>query len=707
MNAGYRGLLRQFVALAALAVVAASCAPQQPAPPVARAEYAADTLFGVALVDSFRWLEQRGQPEVMEYLEAENAYTAAMMQHTQALQDTLFNEMRRRLTETDESVPVRNGDWYYYRRNEEGKQYSIRCRRPVSGGDEQIVLDLNDRARDREYYDLGVYEISPDHRYLAFSEDFTGQELYTLRVKDLATGLLLPEQIENAESSAAWSADGTVLFYVTQDEALRSCRVHRHRLGTDPAQDEEIYYEPDERFTTDVVLTKDKRFVLITSDSYTTSEVRYLRADDPEGVFRVMEPRRRGVEYYVEHGGGSFYIHMNDGARDFRIVAAPDRSPGAVSWRDVVPHQEGILIEDFDVFDGYLVVFERVNAVRRVRIENLREGSRRFVEFPEPAYDVSFYRNPMFERDSVRLEYSSFVTSETIFDCALATGELTTLKQREVGGGYDPARYEVRLVMAPARDGEQIPITMMMPRGTELNGQNPMLLEGYSAYGSIDDAYFSVRRSSLVDRGVIYAYAHARGSTAKGRGWYEDGKFLNKINTFNDYIDCAEFLIREGYTSPQKLIANGGSAGGLLIGAVVNMRPDLFRSAVAAVPFVDLMNTMLDESLPLTVGEFDEWGNPREEEYFRYMLSYSPYDNVQRHSYPSMLITAGLNDPRVNYWEPAKWTAKLRSMKTDDNLLLLNTDMGTGHTGASGRYDWLHEVAFEMAFMLESVGIDR
>ena len=685
-----------------------SCAPEAPQPPVARVEPAADTLFGTALVDNYRWLEERGAPEVLAHLEAENAYTDAMMRHTTTLQDTLYHEMVRRMNETDVSVPVKNGDWMYYRRMEEGLQYSIRCRRGLApGSEEQIILNLNERAEGQEYYDLGVFEVSPDHRYLAISEDFTGQERYTLRIKDLSTGSLLPEVIDNVTSSAAWSADGTMLFYTVQDEALRDCRVFRHRLGTDPTDDVEIYFEPDERFTVDVALTKDKAYLLIASDSYTTSEVRYVRADNPAGTFQVMEPRSRGVEYYVDHGEAGFYILTNKDARDFRVVRAPDRNPSSGNWRDVIAHRPGFLLENMDVFRGYLVVFERSNAVRRVRLENLNANEHQYVELPEPAYDISFNDNPEFDSDSVRFDYSSFITPNSVYDCALATGELRLLKQREVGGGYDPARYEVRTLLAPARDGEQIPITLVCPRGMELNGRNPVLLEGYSAYGSNDDAYFSVRRASMLDRGFVWALAHARGSTAKGRGWYENGKFLNKKNTFNDYIDCAEYLIRERYTTPDRLVAMGGSAGGMLMGAVANMRPDLFTAVVAMVPFVDVMNTMLNESLPLTVGEFDEWGNPREEEYFRYMLSYSPYDNVRAQNYPDMLVTGGLNDPRVNYWEPAKWVAKLRAMKTGDSSVLLRIDMGTGHGGASGRYDWVREVAFEMAFILNAVGIQE
>ena len=688
---------------AAAAALLAACSFAPPTPPVARVEPAADTLYGVVLADNYRWLRDRESPEVIEYLEAENEYTAKMMVHTEGLQERLYDEMVSRISETDVSVPARDGAWYYYERDIEGEQYPIHCRRGVGpGAAEEVTLDENSLAAEREFSAVEIIEVSPSGRYLAFTHDTTGRELFRIRVRDLATGEMLPDEIPNADYSIAWSADDEWIFYTVQDEALRPYKVYRHRLGTPVEQDVEAYHEVDERYRTYVENSKDDRFLLLTTVSNVSSEVLYLKADRPEGDFRVIEPRRHEIEYYAEHQGDRFVMLTNDDALNFRIVSAPDDDPGRGNWRDLVAHREDALIEDFEVFAGYVAFVELREAMRRILVQPDGEAEAHEIAFDEAVCYPSFGDNYEFDSDSLRLDYASYATPDVVYDYHMGTRDLVERKRDEFDG-YDPGQYESSLISLPARDGETIPVTIVMRRDLP-DGSHPMKLNGYGAYGITDEPVFSATFASLLDRGVILAQAHVRGSSAKGRSWYLDGKFLNKRNSFTDFIDCAEGLIDAGYTTADQLMISGGSAGGLLLGGVLNMRPELFTGAVLYVPFVDIMNTMLDESIPLTVTEYDEWGNPNEEKFFRYMRSYSPYDNVAAQDYPPMIVSAGLNDPRVQYWEPAKLVAKLRAMKTDDNLLMLNTEMG-GHLGASGRYNWLREAAFYYAFILTTLGI--
>lgn len=699
---------RIVVATIPVVAILASCGHRIPPPPIARTEYAADTLFGDVLRDDYRWLERRGDPEVTGYLQAENRYAEAALRHTKRLRKRLYSEFLSRLDETDVTVPYRWGPYYYYARTEKGKQYATTCRRAIEpGAAEEIVLDENALAAGHDFHAIGVFEPSPDHRLLAYSEDTTGREQYVLHLKEIASGRVFPEAIPNTDYSAAWSNDGRYMFYTTLDSALRAYRAWRHRLGSDPASDVMIWQENDERFRVGIERTKDGRFILVSLSSIASNEVRYVSADDPTGDLRTIQRRAEGVEYTAEHLGDRFLILTNDGAVNFRLVAAPDSLPRSIDWRDIVPHRDDVLLQEFDVFRDRIVLVERKDGIPRIRVQSPRDTSGYVVAFDEPVHDVWLGENEEFASDSIRLKYMSFVTPLTVYDYAMTTRSLVFRKRREVDGGYDPSRYETRLVMAPAKDGETIPVMLVYRKGIRPDSANPLVLDGYGSYGITSEADFWSPVVSLLDRGVVYAVANPRGSSAKGRRWYLDGKLLHKRNTFDDYASCAEYLVREGWTAPNRLVAWGGSAGGLLMGVEANEHPHLFRAIVANVPFVDIMNTMLDESIPLTVGEYDEWGNPHVERYYRYMRSYSPYDNVHPQAYPRMLITAGLNDPRVQYWEPAKWTARLRATKTDANLLVFRTEMGSGHMGASGRYDMLRRMAWDMAFILDSVGIEK
>ncbi|MFH0883063.1 MAG: S9 family peptidase [bacterium] len=690
----------------AVLVLLSSCAA--PTPPVAAIQTKTDTLFSDVRTDDYYWLRERDNPEVISYLEAENAYTNAVMKSTQQFQETLFEEMKSRIEENDYTVPVRKGDWYYYERTEAGKEYPIHLRRGAGGtSPEQVVLDENTRAAGKEYYEAGVYEISPSQGILAFAEDTTGRETYTLYFKDVDDGSLYPDKVDSVYYSGAWGGDNQTFFYVTLDDALRPWRVWRHRLGTLSSEDLIVFEEPDDRFFLEVNESKDQKVVMIHSESESASEVYVLPSSDAGGEFRSLQPRRDGVLYYAEHLGDRFLIRTNDTGVNFRLVDASENRSGYGNWREILPARRDVLLEDFDVFTKAVVLYERENALRHVCILNVKSGKIRTVPFDEEIYTVRNGENPDYNSDSLRVMYTSMITPVTIYDVNLESLERTVRKRDEVGGGYDPEQYKSFRAYAPARDGETIPISILMQKDTPMDGSAPLLLYGYGAYGYTYDPRFNSRIFSLIDRGFIFANAHVRGSSAKGRMWYENGKMMHKMNTFTDFIDVGEYLVKEGYTSSDRLTALGGSAGGLTMGAVANMRPDLFRAIVAAMPFVDVINTMLDESIPLTVTEYEEWGNPHVEAEYSYMRQYSPYDNVSAQAYPDLLIEAGLNDPRVQYWEPAKWTAKLRAMKTDDNRLLLWTNMSAGHQGTSGRYGRLHEAAFEYAFLLTAVGIDK
>ena len=676
-----------------------------PSPPKATPIHHKLTVHGHTRIDPYYWLREKGNPAVIGYLEAENAYTEAVMAHTAELQDRLYTEMLSRIQETDLAVPVQRGAFVYYSRTEEGQQYPIYCRKPDRPeAEEAVLLDLNAEAEGRGYLRLGVYEISPDHRLLAYSLDTTGSEDYTVYVKDLSSGALLADRIPNTSYAVEWANDNRTLLYTIQDAAKRPHKVYRHRLGSDPAEDSELYHEADELYRVHLYKTKDRAYLVLSIDSIETSEVWLLSADAPERRFRLIQPRQIGLRYHVEHRDGLLYILTNAAAKNGRLVTAPAKDPARRNWREFVPHRASVKLDDMDVFADYLVLYERENGLRSLRVHHFADGQDRPVSFPEPVYTYAQAENPEFDTPTLRFTYMSLTTPDSVFDYDMAQDTRTLRKQKPVLGDFDPAAYRSERVFATAQDGTRIPISLVYKTGFRRDGSHPCLLYGYGSYGSSLDPWFSSNRLSLLDRGFVYALAHIRGGEEMGREWYEQGKMLHKKQTFTDFIACGQTLIAENYTSSGRLAIMGGSAGGLLIGAVINMAPRLAAVAVAQVPFVDVVTTMLDESIPLTVGEYEEWGNPRLKAYYDYMLSYSPYDNVAARPYPHLLVTAGLNDPRVQYWEPAKWTAKLRATKTDDTRLVLKTNMGAGHGGASGRYDLLKEIAFEYAFILDALG---
>jgi len=697
--------------LASLALLAAAPAPAQtdttPRPPVARIVPRADTTLGDVRIDNYAWLrdDRRQDTAVIHYLEAENRYTQAMMRHTEPLQERLFQEMRGRIKETDLSVPERIGEYYYYSRTEAGKQYPIHARKRGSlTAPEEVLLDVNQMAEGKRYFSLGAQNVSPDAHLLAFATDTSGAERYTLMVKDLRTGRILADRLPNVNGSVEWAADNRTLFYGTSDAANRPYRVMRHVLGTDPAGDAVVGEEPDELYRIGIGRTKDRRFLLINTSSFDASEVRYIDASRPMDAFRVIRPKTANVLYDVEHHGDRFLITTNEGAPNFKLMWAPDTDPRRESWRELVPASDSVLLDGVDVFRDYLVLYQRQNALRKIHVVPFAGGAAYDVDFPEPIYTYRGARNPDYDSRVLRFTYTSLVTPSAVYDYDLGSRTRQLMKATEVPG-YDPSLYASERTWARAQDGTMVPISLVYRKPFVRDGSRPLLLYAYGSYGSSTDPGFSTSNLSLLDRGVVYAIAHIRGGQEMGRQWYEQGRLLNKMNTFTDFIASAEHLVGQRYTSRERLAIRGGSAGGLLMGAVVNLRPDLFRAVVADVPFVDVINTMLDASIPLTTGEWLQWGDPHKPEFYGYMKSYSPYDNVRATTYPAMLVTAGLNDPRVGYWEPAKWVAKLRATKTDSNPLLLRTNMGAGHGGASGRYDALRETAIRYAFILDQLGI--
>ena len=674
--------------------------------PVAKIVPRIHEIHGERRVDNYFWLRDRDNPEVIDYLKAENKYTEEMMKHTEEFQKRLYKELLSRIKETDLSVPQKIDDYYYYTRTEEGLQYKIHCRKKGSlDADEEILLDENAIGAGHQYFRLGVCKVSPDHRLLAYSINTTGSEVYTLHCKDLSTGELLKDKIPNTYYSVEWANDNRTIFYNVLDEAKRPYMLYRHELGIEPAKDILIYHEEDEAFYLSIHKTKSRAYLILNLSSITTSEIRYLKADYPTGEFKIVHQRQHEMEYYIDHHGDRFFVLTNDNAKNFKLMETRVADPARKNWKEVIPHRDSVKIDGIEAFRDHLLVYERENGLKKIRILNLVNGDEHYVDFPEPVYTFWSGDNPDFSSHLLRFEYTSLVTPRSVFDYDMSTRARELKKQEEVVGGYDPSLYKSERIFARASDGTMIPISLVYKKGMVKNGKNPLLLYGYGSYGSNSEPGFSSNRLSLLDRGFIYAIAHIRGGQEMGRYWYDQGKLLNKRNTFTDFIACAEHLIVEKYTSNDKLVINGGSAGGLLMGAVTNMRPDLLKAVVAGVPFVDVINTMLDPSIPLTVTEYEEWGNPNDKEYYDYIKSYSPYDNVESKDYPNILITAGLNDPRVHYWEPAKWTAKLRALKTDNNLLLLKTNMDAGHSGASGRYDHLKEIAFQYAFIFNVLGI--
>ena len=666
------------------------------------------TAHGHTRVDPYYWLNERENSEVIGYLEAENEYTDKVMEHTKEFQQTLFEEIIGRIKQTDESVPYRSNGYWYYVRYEEGKEYPIYCRKEGTlEADEVVMLDVNAMAEGHEYYQVVGLNVSLDNRWLAFGVDTVSRRQYNIFIKDLQSGEVLDPGVTNTTGGSTWANDNSTLFYTRKDEqTLRSFQVYQHKLGANEA-DKLVYQEEDETFNTGIYKTKSNEFLVIWSGSTLTSDYRILDANDPGNEFKPFSPRERGLEYFIEHFEDKFYIVTNLEAQNFRLMETPDDKTSKSNWKEVIAHRQDVLMESIEVFKNYLVVEERKNGLTNLRIIAQNTGEEHYLDFGEEAYTAYTSINREFDTELLRYAYTSMTTPNSTFDYDMKTKEKTLLKQQEVVGGYDPSAYETKRLYAKSRDGVNVPISLVYKKSLKKPAGNPTLLYGYGSYGATIDPTFSSVRLSLLDRGFIFAIAHIRGGQMLGRPWYDDGKLFKKKNTFNDFIDCAEHLLAEGYTEPGNLFAMGGSAGGLLMGAVVNQRPDLWKGVVAAVPFVDVMTTMLDESIPLTTGEYDEWGNPNEKDPYEYMLSYSPYDNVEAKSYPNLLVTTGLHDSQVQYWEPAKWVAKLRDMKSDNNRLLLKTNMETGHSGASGRFEPYKETALEYAFILDLAGIQK
>ena len=677
---------------------------QAPVPPVARIIPKVDTLLGEVRVDPYFWLrdDARSAPEVISYLEAENRYTDGSMRHTEALQKKLYQEMVGRMKETDLSVPEYLDGAWYYTRTLKGQQYPIFCRRRGSlKAPEQVLLDENALAGSRPYSRVGLRKVSPDGNILAYTWDTTGGEWYTLMIKDLGTGRLLADRIDSVNYEVEWAADNRTLLYGRDDAAHRAFRVYQHELGGS-VPDAVVFEDLDPLFNVDLAKSKDRAYLFINSESFTSSETRYLPADQPRGEWRVLLPRAPDVVYSVEHHGDDFLIRTNDGAINFRLLRAPVSDPSRANWTEIVAARDSVLLEDLTVFRNYAALYERGNAVRRIRVLDFQRGTTYEVDFPEEISTFQGATNPEYDTDVVRFTYTSPITPPSVYDFDMRQ-KTRTLKKRTEVPRYQPGRYATERTWAVAGDGTRVPVSLLYRKPLVRDGSRPMLLYAYGSYGASTDPWFNSNIFSLVDRGFIYAIAHIRGGQEMGRAWYDDGKMLRKKNTFTDFTAAAEHLIAAGYTASDRLAIRGGSAGGLLMGAVTNMRPDLFRAVVADVPFVDVINTMLDASIPLTTQEWQQWGNPRREPDYSYMKSYSPYDNVAARAYPAILVTAGLNDPRVGYWEPAKWVAKLRASKTDTKTLLLKTNMGAGHGGSSGRYDYLREMAFRYAFVLDQV----
>lgn len=662
-------------------------------------------------VDDYFWLNDRQNKEVIDYLNSENQYYEEMTAHTKGLKNLLFEEMKGRIKEDDSSVPYFFNGYWYITRFETGKDYPIYARKKGSlTAKEEILFDCNEMAKGHSYFQLGGVSISPDNKYASFGVDIIGRRIYTIQVKNLQTGKLFEDKIENTTGSSTWANDNKTLFYTLQDkQTLRSDKVFKHKLGGRQEQDVLVYDEVDDTFNVSVSKEKSKKYIVISSSSTLTTEFRTLLADDPDGEFKVFQPRVRGMEYSIAHYGDSFYILTNkDDATNFKLMKTPEKATSMENWKDLIPHREDVLLEDIEIFKDYLVLGERSNGLNKIRIMPWNGKGEYYLPFDSETYTANISTNPDFDTQILRYSYQSLGTPSSVIDFNMKTKEKEIKKEQQVlGGKFDKKNYVEERVWATAEDGTKIPISMIYRKGMKKDGKNPLLLYAYGSYGATMDPYFSSTRLSLLDRGFIYAIAHIRGGEDMGRLWYENGKLLHKKNTFTDFIDCSKFVIKEKYTSAEHLYAEGGSAGGLLMGAVVNMAPELYHGVIAQVPFVDVVTTMLDDTIPLTTGEYDEWGNPNEKEYYDYMKSYSPYDNVKAQNYPNMYVSTGLHDSQVQYWEPAKWVAKLRTLKTDTNLLFLDTNMDAGHGGASGRFEALKELAKEFSFLLDLEGIEN
>ena len=689
-------------------VIAVSCAPRAtPIPPDAPARPIERRIHGVELIDEYAWIREKTNPEVITYLEAENAYTDEVTRGLAMLEETVYREMLDRLVEEDADVPYLRDGYLYYTKTEEGRPYEIHCRRrDTPGALEEVILDVNVEAGDEVYYSIEAIEPSPDGTKLAWLVDASGYERCDLHVKDIESGEIIDTGITDLDPwSLAWANDNETIFFARQDDANRGDRIVRHRVGEDPAGDVLVYHDPDGRFYVDISRTRSGDWLVIESGGQITSEQHVLDADDPTGEFAMVRPRERGVEYEIDHSGDRFYIRTNRDAPNFKIMSLSTDLDDETPWSEVLPHDTDRYLVGLDAFKDHLVLTERRDGYQGLSVIDLATGADRRLPMPEQVATTEPDVNETFDTDRFRFEYTSLVTPTTVYEIDMNTGAYQQLKTQPVPG-YDPEDYVSLRLEATGHDGTKIPVSVLHRKGVRPDGSNPLYLTGYGSYGSSYDPYFSSTRLSLLDRGVVYAIAHIRGGGELGRHWYESGKFLHKKNTFMDFIACAEMLRDTGWAAPDQIAIEGGSAGGLLIGAVINMRPDLFTAAIADVPFVDVINTMLDPTIPLTIGEYEEWGNPEQEEYFHYMLSYSPYDNVRPIAYPDLLVLAGLNDPRVHYWEPAKWVARMRDQVEGDSWLLLETNMGAGHGGSSDRYDRLGEIAFQWAFVLDRLGIE-
>ncbi len=687
----------------ALAVAADAQTPQ---PPVAKKIPKTTEIHGRKLVDDYYWLREKSNPDVKAYLEAENAYTDAVMKPTDPLQKKLYDEMLGRIKETDVNVPYREGDYFYYSRTEKGKQYPIQCRKKGSvDATEEVVIDVNELAKGEKFMSLGGYRPSDDGNLLAYSIDNTGFRQYKLQVKDLRTGQLLPDSAERV-GSIVWANDNRTLFYTVEDPvSKRQYRLYRHTLGA-TGPDDLIYEEKDERFNVGTGKSLSDKYIFLFIGSLTTSEARYIPADQPNAEFKLIEPRRQDVQYFPDHHGDSFFLRVNDTGRNYRLVEAPVSNPGKANWKEVVPRRNDVMLEDVEFFKNFYVLSERENALPHVRIVDFRTGQSHRIAFPEAAYTVFPGANRVYETTQYRYGYQSAITPFSVFDYDVEKHTSKLLKETEVLGGYDENKYQTERVYAVAKDGVKIPVSLVYLKTLKRDGKAPIFLTAYGSYGAPSNVGFSSNIFSLVDRGAVYALAHIRGGGDLGKRWHDDGRMMHKMNTFTDFIAAGEYLVANKYGSKDRMVIEGGSAGGLLMGAVTNLRPDLFKAVVAHVPFMDVINTMLDESLPLTVGEFEEWGNPKKKAEFDYMMQYSPYDNLAKKAYPAILVKTSFNDSQVMYWEPAKYVAKLRTLKTDNNPLILKTNLQpAGHGGASGRYDRLRETSFDFAFVLTQMGI--
>jgi oligopeptidase B len=688
--------------------------------PIAFKEARELTMHGDTRVDNYYWMKlsdaqkEAKNPDaqtkrVVDYLNAENKYREQLMAHTDSFQVKLFEEIKARIKQNDESVPYKDNGYYYIRKFSEGKEYPVYTRKKENlQNKEEVLLDCNEAAKGHSYYNATGISVSPDNKILSYSEDIVSRRQYTVRFKDLVTGKMLIDEIPNTAGGITWGNDNKTIFYVANDPALRSYKIFRHILGTSIKEDKLVWHEKDETFNTYIYKTKSKKYLIIGSAATLSNEYRILEADNPQGEFRVFDPRSNKLEYSIDHYGDKWYIHTNkDGASNFKIMVTPETQTSRNHWKDLIPYNKDIYTAGMELFKDHMVLSERVEGITRIKIRPWDGKNEHYIDFGEDSYTAYPSINNDFDTELLRLTYTSLTTPNSVYDYNVKTKKLELMKQDEVVGDFDPKNYASERQMVKADDGTMVPLSIVYRKGFVKDGTRPVLLYGYGSYGYSMDPYFSSTRLSLLDRGFAFAIAHIRGGQEMGRHWYEDGKFLKKKNTFTDFIDCGEFLIDQKYAAKNKLFANGGSAGGLLIGAVMNMKPELWAGCIAAVPFVDVVTTMLDTSIPLTTGEFDEWGNPQDKTYYDYMKSYSPYDNVERKAYPPTLVTTGYWDSQVQYWEPAKWVAKLREYKTDKNPLIMYCNMDTGHGGASGRFQRYKEVALEYAFLLDLAGLSE